>query len=128
LGAKRGRGWKRFDTPRSNSPNEYVFRFECSGYRQTPATAQPWDLVSNGPLPAVRWPTGRTIVPSVFRPDWKCGHCLYLPCDRLSIMGHVQWPNQYPSRLWQPERGIICYLEQIHELLNQTDYTGVRGA
>ena len=28
----------------------------------------------------------------------------------------------------QSKRGIICYLEQIYELLNQSDYTGIRGA
>ena len=56
------------------------------------------------------------------------GQCLYLPCDRMSIDGHDQWRSQHPSRLWQPARGIICYLEQIYELLNQSDYTGVAGA
>ena len=67
-------------------------------------------------------------MPSVFRPTWKQGQCLYLPCDRMSIEGHDQWRSQHPSRLWQPARGIICYLEQIYELLNQSDYTGVSGA
>lgn len=114
--------------PRPNAPTEYAFRFECSGYRQTPATAQPWDAAANAPLPGNRWPGGTTIVASVFRPDWKQGHCLYLPCDRLSIEGHPNWRAQYPSRLWQPARGIICYLEQIYELLNQSDYTGLRSA
>jgi hypothetical protein len=68
------------------------------------------------------------VVPSVFRPGWKSGQCLYLPCDRMSIDGHDQWRSQHPSRLWQPMRGVICYLEQIYELLNQGDYTGVAGA
>jgi hypothetical protein len=113
---------------RPPAPAEYVFRFECSGYRQNPATAQPWDLAANAPLPPNRWPTGASIVPSVFRPDWKRGECLYLPCDRMSIEGHDQWRTQHPNRLWQPARGIICYLEQIYELLNQGDYTGVRSA
>ena len=66
-------------------------------------TAQPWDIAANAPLPANRWPTGTTIVPSVFRPDWKNGQCLYLPCDRMSIEGHDQWRSQHPSRLWQPD-------------------------
>jgi hypothetical protein len=114
--------------PRSAAPNEYGFRFECSGYRQNPVTAQPWDLKANGPLPRGQWPTGRLIVPSVFRPEWKQGHCLYLPCDRMSIEGHDKWRNEHPSRLWQPSRGIICYLEQIHELFYQSDYSGVVGA
>ena len=69
-------------------PQEYGFRFECSGYRQTPATAQPWDSDANIPLPAPRWPTGNGVVKSVFRPEWKQGQCLYLPCDRMAIEGH----------------------------------------
>jgi hypothetical protein len=114
--------------PRPAAPTEFGFRFECSGYRQTPATGQPWDIAANAALPPNRWPTGTSIVPSVFRPGWKHGQCLYLPCDRMSIDGHDQWRNQHPSRLWQPTRGIICYLEQLYELLNQSDYTGISGA
>ncbi len=90
-------------------------------------TGQPWDLEADGPLPASRWPAGSSVVASVFRPEWKQGQCLYLPCDRLSIEGHDNWRNEHPSRLWQPSRGIICYLEQIYELLNQGDYSGVVG-
>ena len=41
--------------------------------------------------------------------------------------GHDQWRNEHPSRLWQPTRGIICYLEQLYELFNQSDYAGVAG-
>lgn len=113
---------------RANAPSEYTFRFNCTGYRQSPPTAQPWDLQANAPLPPARWPTGRSLVPAVFRPEWKGGQCLYLPCDRLAIEGHDQWPHQYPNRLWQPSRGIICYLEQVHDLLNQSDYSGIRGS
>lgn len=113
---------------RENAPAEYGFRFECSGYRQVAPTAQPWDIDAGTPLPAKRWPGGHSIVPSVFRPDWKGGQCLYLPCDRISFEGHADWVHQHPKRLWQPARGIICYVEQIYDLLNQADYSGVRGA
>jgi hypothetical protein len=105
-------------TGRPSGPTEYGFRFECSGYRATPVTAQPWDLEADEPLPPSRWPAGSSVVASVFRPDWKQGKCLYLPCDRLAIEGHENWRHEYPSRLWQPSRGIICYLEQVYELLN----------
>src|SRR5438128_1424473 len=37
---------------RPRSPVEFGFRFECSGYRQNPATAQPWDIDANAPLAA----------------------------------------------------------------------------
>ncbi len=113
---------------RPNAPSEYGFRFECSGYRQVAATAQPWDVNTNKPLAAALWPAGRSIVPSVFRPEWKSGECLYLPCDRLSFDGHPNWAHEHPNRLWQPARGVICYLEQIYDLLNQADYSGIRGA
>jgi hypothetical protein len=110
--------------PRDNSPAEYGFRFECTGYRQSAPTAQPWDLSTNAPLAPNRWPTGRSILPSVFRPQWKEGTCLYLPCDRLAIEGHGNWLHEHPSRLWDPARGILCYLEQLYDLLVSSDYTG----
>jgi hypothetical protein len=114
--------------PRASGPSGFGFRFECSGYRQTPVTAQPWDIETNTPLARAKWPTGKSIVPSVFRPEWKHGHCLYLPCDRMAIDGHDQWRTDHPSRLWQPSRGIICYLEQLYDLFHQSDYSGVVGA
>jgi len=113
---------------RPNAPREYAFRFECSGYRQNAVTARPWDVEAGAPLLATRWPAGRSIVPSVFRPEWKNGECLYLPCDRMSMEGHDKWRHEHPARLWQPSRGIVCYLEQLYELLNQSDYTGARCA
>lgn len=113
---------------RVNAPNEFAFRFECSGYRQTPVTAQLWDAEQNIAMPKAGWPTGPSHVCAVFRYEWKHGQCLYLPCDRLSIEGHNDWPTKYPSRLWKPARGIICYLEQIYDLLHHSDYTGVVGA
>jgi hypothetical protein len=113
---------------RPRSPAEYGFRFECSGYRQIAVSAQPWDIEGNRPLPPERWPTGPVMLSAIFRPEWKNGACLYLPCDRMSIEGHDNWRTQYPNRLWNPERGIICYLEQIYELFHQSDYSGVRSA
>lgn len=79
-------------------------------------------------MPAAQWPTGPSIVSSVFRPEWKQGQCLYLLCDRMSIEGHDNWRNEHPSRLWQLDRGIICYLEQLNGLFFDSDYSGIRGA
>jgi hypothetical protein len=110
--------------PRSNSPAEYGFRFECTGYRQVAPTARPWDLSSDAPLATNSWPAGRSIVPSVFRHQWKEGTCLYLPCDRLAFEGHANWQHEHPSRLWSPSRGVLCYLEQLYDLLDSSDYTG----
>ena len=113
---------------RGAAPLEFGFRFECTGYPVVPVTAQSWDLQTGAPLPAARWPTGGPIFNSVFRPGWKHGMCLYLPCDCMSIEGHDNWCNEHPSRLWRPDRGIICYLEQLHDLFHQSDYSGVAGA
>jgi hypothetical protein len=113
---------------RPNAPPRYAFRFELSGYAAVAATAQPWDAGANAPLQHRSWPTGKAIIPSIFRPEWKGGSCLYWPVDRLSIEGHDHWRHQHPSRLWQSRRGIICYLEQLHDLLYSSDYSGVRGS
>ncbi|WP_426129691.1 DUF7665 family protein [Pararhizobium sp. PWRC1-1] len=114
--------------PCGTAPTSYGFRFECSGYRQTPVTAQPWNIAAGKPLDADGWPTGSSQVVAVFRPDWRNGECLYIPCDRFSIEGHDNWRTEHPSRLWNPERGIIGYLEQIYDLFHQSDYSGIRGA
>ncbi len=113
---------------RVGSPPEWWFRFDCSGYPQQPPTARPWDAEANQPLPARRWPTGRSRVPAVFRPDWKDGTCLYLPCDRIAAAGHENWRTEHPSLIWSPGRGVVLYLEELHALLNSSDYTGVRNA
>jgi hypothetical protein len=72
---------------RDNAPLEYTFRFECSGYPKG-ITASLWDIDVKALPPTTRWPTGRSRLPLAFRPDWKGGTCLYLPCDRVSIEGH----------------------------------------
>jgi hypothetical protein len=110
---------------RVNAPTRYAFRFELTGYPAAAATAQPWDAEKNAPLALNLWPTGKAIVPSIFRTGWKGGTCLYWPVDRVSMEGHDQWRHQHPSRLWQSSRGIICYLEQLHDLLNSSDYSGI---
>ena len=60
--------------PRPNSPAEFGLRFECSGYPHQAVTAEPWNLATNAPLAAHLWPLGKTILPSVFRPEWQ-GNC-----------------------------------------------------
>lgn len=113
---------------RGQSVREVGLRFECTGYRQMAATAQPWDLTTDRPLPPHRWPKGKTIIPSIFRPEWKGAQCLYLPCDRMAIEGHSNWNHEHPGRLWDVSRGLISYLEQIYDLLNSSDYTGAACA
>jgi len=108
---------------------EVVLRFRCDGFPQTPPTAQPWDSERAAPLAHALWPRshgGR--LGAVFRPEWKGGSALYLPCDRESIVGHDEWRSQMPSKIWRPAAGIIQYLELVHELLNSRDYAPPLGA
>jgi hypothetical protein len=102
---------------------EYVLRFNCSGYPQSPPTAGPWDTNRDAILAFDLWPRsqgGR--LGSVFRTEWKGGSALYLPCDRESIGGHDNWRTEMPSKIWNPTIGIVQYLELVHELLNCKDY------
>jgi len=102
---------------------EYVLRFHCAGYPQTPPTAGPWDVERNAILAFDHWPRshgGR--VGSVFRTGWKNGSALYLPCDRESIAGHDNWRTEMPSKIWSPVAGIVQYLELVYELLSCRDY------
>jgi|SRR5579872_6725919 len=103
---------------------EFILRFECTGYPQTSPTACPWDPKRSAILAFERWPGssgGR--VGCVFRPKWKDGTALYLPCDRQAIAGHDHWPSEMPSKIWRPSEGIVQYLEIVHELLNCPDYS-----
>ncbi len=102
----------------------FTIRFNCIGYPQSPPTGGPWDPSRNAVLSFDLWPQGHGgRVSAVFRPDWKNGTALYLPCDRESIAGHSNWCQEMPSKIWRPTDGIIQYLELIHELLNSSDYS-----
>lgn len=126
-GAARGR-WKlvRLEWPQlfvevaARGGRGVALKVDCTGYSQQPPTAMPWDINSGTMLPADLWPRGGR-VSSVFRPDWKNGTALYLPCDRLSIEGHPNWYSEYPSLIWKPACGIVQYLEVVHDLLQSHD-------
>lgn len=102
---------------------EYMLRLNCAGYPQVAPTGGPWDMAKNQILPFAQWPKGRGgRVTAVFRTDWKGGTALYLPCDRLSVVGHNNWLQQLPSKIWRPADGVVQYLEAVHELLHSRDY------
>ena len=107
----------------------YALRFDLSGFPEAPPTARPWDAQRNTALAFDRWPRslgGR--LGTVFRPEWKSGTALYLPCDREAIAGHDNWRTEMPSKIWRPSVGIVHYLELVHELLNCSDYAAPVGA
>lgn len=100
---------------------EWGFRFQLDGYPAALPNARPWDLATDQALHPSRWPRGTGRVAAVFVPSWNQA-ALYLPCDRLALPGHPQWINNHPELLWRPAKGIIHYLEIIHELLSSSSY------
>ena len=109
--------------------HEYILRLDCAGYPQVPPTGGPWDRTRNEVLAFDRWPRGRGgRVSAVFRPDWRHGTALYLPCDRTSVAGHDNWRHEMPSKVWRAADGIVQYLELVHELLHCRDYASPSGA
>jgi hypothetical protein len=112
---------------RERAPDEYVLRFECCNYPQAAPTAQLWDIARGLPLEQRCWPVGRVRVQFAFNPAWNSGQCLYLPCDRLAIVGHDAWRNQHPTMIWSSASNITLYLRIVHDLLNSSEYTGTRG-
>jgi hypothetical protein len=119
-----------FITVTAQDGREFLLRFDCAGYPAMPPTAGPWDMAFNAVLAPDLWPRshgGR--LGAVFRPDWKAGTALYLPCDRVSIIGHDNWRTEMPSKIWRPSAGVVQYLELVHELLNSRDYAApIRSA
>ena len=92
-------------------------RFDCTGYPVRPPQGMPWDFRSQQPLPSEKWPRGGR-VSQVFNHGWKNGAALYIPCDREAIIGHENWYRELPHLIWQPARGLLQYIEAIHEVLH----------
>ena len=114
---------------RVNAPDGYTLRFDLSHYPQKAPTAQFWDSEANVPLPTARWPQGATgsRVARAFNHGWRCD-AIYMPCDRVALDGHGQWPAQYRRYLWTPNKDITFYLNIVYDLLHSAHYQGVRGA
>ena len=55
---------------------EFVLRFDCSGYPQTPPTARLWDAERNAPLEVALWPKGGGRIAAGFNPHWNSGVAL----------------------------------------------------
>jgi hypothetical protein len=100
----------------------FTLRLDCSSYPDGAPTGTFWDLASDHQLPFDKWPRGGERIRLALRQDWKGGAALYLPCDRESFAGHDGWRTQYPQLLWNPQRGIVMYIEVVHDLLSSRDY------
>lgn len=110
---------------RSNSPAEFVLRFELGGYPQNPPTGGLWDTVADASLPADRRPKGERAA-HLFRADgWHGGAtAMYAPWDRMGLQAHANWANDYPHDAWNPARDLSFILAKVHEVLNADDYLG----
>jgi hypothetical protein len=112
---------------RPNAPEEYVFRFELSGYPDQAPTARLWDAQSGVPLDQTKWPGGKGRVSAAFNPSWNLA-AVYLPCDRVALIGHDVWKQQHPHLLWSPNGDITQFLWTLYDLLNSSEYEGLRPA
>lgn len=101
---------------------EFTLRLNCSGFPSSPPTGTFWELDANSRLAFDKWPCGGERIQLAFKPGWKNGDSLYIPCDRESFAGHDCWAAQYPQLIWKPNKGITHYLEVVHELLQSRDY------
>jgi hypothetical protein len=107
--------------PKLQEPDRFYFRFNLSGYPQVAPTATPWDLAGNRRLDNNRWPKGPQLVSRTFNHTWN-PNALYAPCDRVAMVGHDPWKQQYPELWWQSSFRITVYLNFIYRLLHSSDY------
>jgi hypothetical protein len=114
--------------PTPSGVTGYWLRFDCTGYPQRAPTATFWDKTRNAKLEDASRPWGQGEVVLAFRTDWEQGNALYLPCDRVALESHPEWVQQFPGRIWKPEKGVIYYLDEITRLLDSEDYTGPHSA
>jgi hypothetical protein len=97
-------------------------RFTADGYPQAAPTACPWDMEKNCRLDPALWPKGPGNVIRIFNPGWNNGVALYVPCDRMAMLGHESWKSQFPNVWWQPSCTIVVYLDFVHSYLNRRKY------
>ena len=100
---------------------EWGFHFQLDRYPGELPTACPCNVATGTPLPGPLWPKGTGRVAAVFAPHWNPS-ALYLPCDRAALPGHHHWINIHPELLWRPAKGVVHYLEIVHELLSSSSY------
>ena len=109
---------------RKNSPEEFFFRFDLSGYPAEAPTATPWNPTVAGVLAPELRPKGERIG-YVFRSDWENGLALYAPCDRVALRWHPDWQHTYASNAWDATKDLTWVLQFLYRLLNDEDYKGI---
>lgn len=111
--------------PRVGAPDEFVIRFEVTGYPNIAPTGDIWDLAAGTLLSAARRPKGDAIG-MIFRTDgWNGGAGMYAPWDRVGLQAHPDWAQVYPRSAWLASRTLTFVLEQVSERLMADDYLGI---
>lgn len=91
-----GEDWKRWQLKQLQWPflcvnvvardnREYTLRLDCTGFPNSAPTGTFWDLMTNIRLSFDKWPQGGERIQLAFKPGWKNGDALYIPCDRESL-------------------------------------------
>ena len=101
---------------KARDERKWTLRFDCAGYPETPPTATLWDTAQQQQLAAEYWPRGGR-VSQVFNHGWMQGAALYIPCDRQAIIGHSNWVSELPWLIWNPQLGLLQYIEAVYETL-----------
>jgi hypothetical protein len=110
--------------PRDGAPDEFVLRFDLSGYPQPGPTAGLWDMSTNASLAVARRPKGEW-ASQVFRADWEGSRALYAPWDRVALDSHQNWIREHPLYAWHARRDLTFYLTNVWEVLNDDAYLGI---
>lgn len=111
--------------PRQGAPDEFVVRFEVSGYPNVAPTGDLWDIVADAPSPAESRPKGE-LIGMIFRPDsWNNGLGMYAPWDRAGLNAHPEWAQSYRRSAWHGGRTLTFVLEQLSERLMADGYVGI---
>ncbi|MCW3122609.1 MAG: hypothetical protein JWQ38_2101 [Flavipsychrobacter sp.] len=113
-------------SPKENHPNKFYLRFNLEGYPSTAPTACLWDMQLNTQLHESKRPRGDRYVSAVFHSGMTLGNALYLPCDRVAMVGHEStWRDSQSNLWWKSTFTIIKYVGYVHFLLTSADYAQV---
>jgi hypothetical protein len=108
--------------PRPASPEWFLFRLDVMGFRVMGPTGQLWHGGEDRPYMTDERPKSGPN-PMIYFSEF--GPCLYHPLDRLAFAGG-HWANEYLDVRWQPTDHLTRYLETLHGLLHDSEYTGSR--
>lgn len=96
-------------------------RFNFQDYNRLAPNSIPWDQTTNNVLDSPKWPKYNKRCSQIFRPEWR-RDALYLPCDRIAINGHGDWPQKHPYLIWKAGDSFVKYLKEVYQALNPDSY------